>query len=329
MGMCSKSTKQALPAISVALCTYNGAGFLEGQLNSLSTQSCLPTELVASDDLSDDGTLHILGEFSGQVPFPVRLSQNAMRRGISGNFEQAIRLCSGDFIALCDQDDVWLLEKLACFEKEFATGADWVCCDAKVVDAELAPLGYTLWQRVKFNAQERKRAGEGRFLEVLLKHYVVAGATLAFRADLRDILLPIPPNWHYDAWLAALLSATSKGVVLDIPLQQYRQHNTNVIGGTKRGLLSEAQAALSLNRNCYYRKEVARWSQLAERLMTVNAPAHSQALLAAKIDHLKRRAALPQMRLARFPKVVREIAQGNYGRFSRNWGSIVIDLLGK
>jgi len=325
--MCSKLSEHNLPTISVALCTYNGAGFLKEQLYSYAAQTHLPGELVANDDLSDDETLQILEDQTEQLPFPVRLGQNTKRCGIRKNFEQAIFRCSKKYIALSDQDDVWFPEKLQHFAKEFADGADWVCCDADVVDDKLVSQGYTMWQRTKFTTKEKKNAKDGRILEVLLKHYAIAGATLAFRADLRDIVLPIPPDWHYDAWIVAVLSAISKGVLIDIPLQQYRQHDSNVIGGGKRSLIKEALAAFSLNRENYYRKEITCWMQLAERLSNMDVPSYSQTLIDLKIEHLKRRAAFPSMRLTRLPMVIREILQGGYKRFARNWGSVAIDLL--
>lgn len=67
--------------VSVALATYNGARFLEAQLQSLLAQKLLPFERVACDDGSQDDTLVILAEFQQVAPFPVRIVQNAERLG--------------------------------------------------------------------------------------------------------------------------------------------------------------------------------------------------------------------------------------------------------
>lgn len=313
-------------SVTFALCTCDGKDYLQQQLTSLMGQTKPPCEAVVCDDASIDCTPRLIDEFMTQTTFPVRVVRNTNRIGVGKNFEQAITLSSGDIIALSDQDDVWEPDKLARFKKEFAAGFDWVCCDAQVVDAELAPLGYTLWERTNFTAKEQECARQGRIFEVLLKHYVIAGATLAFRADLRDKALPIPPNWHYDAWLALILSATAKGAILETPLQQYRQHDANVIGGVKRGLLREARAVFSLDRKSYFQAEIARWSQLAERLGVLDAPVHYQAQLVAKIEHLERRLAFPGIRIARVPGIVNEILRGGYARYARNWGSIAVDL---
>lgn len=316
----------SLNRISIALCTFNGANFLAAQLESLASQIRLPQELVVCDDASEDETFEILTTFSTRAPFPVRLYRNPQRLGIGANFEQAIRLCTGDIIALCDQDDVWLPNKLAAFAELFRTGDDWICCDAEVCDAELHPLGYTLWQRVGFDHNERKATRDGRFIDVLIKHYVVAGATLAFKAEARDQILPIPREWHYDAWLAAVLAATEKGALVELPLQLYRQHGGNALGAARRGLLNEARSAFSMDRNAYYQTEIASWSRLATHLEN-KVPALIEAKLAAKLAHLRRRAALPAYRFARFPAVIAETVRGGYSRYARNWGSIAFDLL--
>ncbi len=90
---------------SVAMCTFNGGRFLAEQLESIASQTRLPYELVACDDHSTDDTIAILKAFQANAPFPVQIVQNAMRMGSTRNFDQAIGMCSGDFIALCDQDD--------------------------------------------------------------------------------------------------------------------------------------------------------------------------------------------------------------------------------
>ena len=320
--MTSSSTK-----FSIALCTCDGISYLKEQMASLFAQSNLPCELVVCDDASVDGTTMLIETLSHNAPFPFRVHQNNSRVGVRKNFEQSIQLAFGDVIALCDQDDVWLPEKLETFEKAFEDGADWVCCDAEVVNEQLLPLNYTLWQHTNFNNKERTQARQGDLFSVLLKHYTIAGATMAFRANLREKLLPIPENWHYDAWIAAVLAATSKGAIIESPLQRYRQHSANSIGGLQRNLLSESRVALSINRDDFYDGELMQWTQLAERLKSIDAPIEAQTRLAAKINHLKRRAEWPQQRIMRLPGIIAEIVRGGYTRFSRNWGSIAIDLL--
>jgi len=94
--------------ISVAMCTYNGSRFLENQLNSIGAQEVQPFELVICDDGSTDSTVQIIEAFRETVSFPVHLHRNSTNLGSTRNFQEAIELCRGDIIALCDQDDYWL-----------------------------------------------------------------------------------------------------------------------------------------------------------------------------------------------------------------------------
>lgn len=314
-------------SISVALCTCNGQRFLDEQLFSLASQRHLPTELVVCDDASDDNTWQILEEFEHNAPFPVRLYRNSCRLGITKNFERAIRLCSGDVIALCDQDDVWLPEKLTRYAERLAIGFDSICCDAQVVNAELTPFAYTHWDRLSFDKGQRQISAEGRLIEVLTKHYVVAGATLAFRTELRNQLLPIPSDWLYDAWLAAMLSASGKSTIVDECLQLYRQHEHNAVGGKHQGIAHQLRAVLDVNRSQYLNLEISRWQHLFERLVENHASDNSVQFLKEKLAHLRRRLHFHNNRMLRIPQVLFEIFRGGYSHFSRNWGSVALDLL--
>ena len=99
--------------ISIAMATYNGEKFLEQQLESLSKQTLLPAELVVCDDTSTDATIDIVKRFSQTAPFPVKLVVNEERLGWRRNFLKSASLCISEYIAYCDQDDIWLPEKLA------------------------------------------------------------------------------------------------------------------------------------------------------------------------------------------------------------------------
>ena len=105
--------------ISVALCTYNGQQFLRQQLQSIQQQSRLPDELIVCDDGSSDQTVRIARDFAASASFPVRISENDHNLGFVANFEQAILLCGGDLITLCDQDDIWYPNRLERTEQEF------------------------------------------------------------------------------------------------------------------------------------------------------------------------------------------------------------------
>ena len=148
------------------------------------------------DDRSSDSTREIIKEFAASSPFIVRLHENERNLGSTKNFERAIGLCEGELIALSDQDDVWSPSKLRRIEERFARepGAGLVFTDAEVVDEELRPLGYRLWESVGFDRAHRRLVREGRALDVLLPGWTVTGATLAFRSRFKNLVLDIPED---------------------------------------------------------------------------------------------------------------------------------------
>lgn len=313
------------PRLSVALCTFEGARFLPKQLESLVSQTCPFDELVACDDGSTDGTVEILADFARHNPFPVRLVCNPKRLGVVKNFEQAISLCSGELIALADQDDTWHDTKLECLLKALAEpGVGLAFSDAEVVDERSSSLGYTMWQRVGFNKSEQERMVAGDGLGVMLKHFVVTGATLAFRANLRSLLLPLPPQWPHDAWIAAVASAVTTLHPLNKPLVKYRQHGNNVVGGKRISVIEQGKRGLAFGRDAYYRTEIERFQILLKRLQT--AGVDMSLAVEAKLAHLHIRAGLPQNRLKRLPGIISELSCGGYRRYARNWESAVMDM---
>src|SRR5512146_482570 len=94
------------------MATFNGAAFLEQQLETLSAQTRAPCELVVSDDGSTDDTIAILERFARTALFEVQIVPNTGARGFAGNFLHAASLCRGSLVAWCDQDDVWSPVKL-------------------------------------------------------------------------------------------------------------------------------------------------------------------------------------------------------------------------
>jgi glycosyltransferase involved in cell wall biosynthesis len=130
--------------ISVAMATCNGEKFLRDQLGSLSRQSHLPDELVVTDDCSIDQTVQILKEFQALAPFVVRISVNERRLGYAENFLRAASRCKGDLVAFCDQDDVWMKNKLErCFEEFDSQGVYLVAHSMLEVDSDLKTIRHS------------------------------------------------------------------------------------------------------------------------------------------------------------------------------------------
>ena len=101
------------PQVAVLIGVYNGAPHLEAQLHSLTAQTLPPSLILVSDDGSTDGSGEILDRFASTCTAEV-IRLRGPQAGLAANYLHLIRQCPPcDLVALCDQDDVWLPEKLA------------------------------------------------------------------------------------------------------------------------------------------------------------------------------------------------------------------------
>jgi glycosyltransferase involved in cell wall biosynthesis len=318
--------------ISVAMCTYNGARFLSNQLESIAVQTRLPDELIVCDDRSADGSVEIVRNFANKTAFPVRLEINEENLGSTKNFERAIGLCQGEIIALADQDDAWQAEKLSrmasAFEHDEHIGA--VFSDANLIDEDSQLLSKTLWDSLLFNSREQRKFEHGQGLEVLLKHAVITGATMAFRSKFRDLTIPIPSTHVHDHWIALLIASVSQLAPIRTPLVRYRRHQAQQIGPGVDSLWQMIDASRQAPRD-YYLGEVERFNEICERLCSCHATfrPHQYALhlIGQKIRHRKTRGSLPNSKLLRIPLLLREITTCRYWRYSNGFGSVAKDIV--
>lgn len=318
--------------ISVALCTCNGAKFLHEQLDSMLRQERRPDELVVCDDGSVDRTAAILAEFAASAPFAVHVHANERRLGTTKNFETAFALCSGDIIAPCDQDDVWLPHKLARFEAAFATDPllGLVICDGYLTDERLTQTGERIWPHLPFPVRLQQRFDRGEGARLLLRYNVVTGAASAFRAALRPSLLPIPECWVHDGWVGLLAAALGPVRTLPEPLILYRRHPGQQIGPPPRTLAAQLEQARRMDR-AYCMLQLDCFQALAGRLRTIDRDVCDRGLLTAveqKIAFAKSRVAMRDVnRLHRIVLAAGELLRGRYHRYGRGTRGFVADAL--
>jgi len=318
--------------ISVALCTYNGASFLREQLESFVRQRRQPDELVVCDDGSTDDTPRLLERFASCAPFSVRVEHNPQRLGSTKNFEKSIRLCSGDLIATADQDDVWLPDKLALSEEPFLCDVHCglVFTDAEVVGPDLQPVGYRMWEAIHFGRWLKRRVRAGKAFEALLRQWLVTGATMVFRADYRQIVLPIPENWIHDGWISFIIGALAPMAMVERPTLQYRQHPAQQIGGKKLGLKELYAKARELGPT-HFRLAYERLLLAEERLRSFAGQMRdprSLSMLSSKIAHQKRRLQISETssRWRRMTWASYELVRGRYFRYSPTVAHFIKDM---
>ena len=318
--------------ISVAMCTFNGERFLAGQLASIAAQHRPPDELVVCDDGSSDGCCNIVREFARRAKFRTRLVVNDKNLGSTKNFEKAISQCQGAIVALADQDDVWYRHKLERIEEVFLRSSAIVAAfsDADLIDNASRPLNVRLWDTFSFDLREQRWFANGQALNILVKHPVVTGATMAFRKELFDLLAPIPAEHVHDAWMSFLLAARGQFEVIPEPLMQYRQHEGQQMGPGVLTLREGLAKARETGAKAYL-EQIKRFRQiyqgLEERRPNFPRAEYAQSEIKRKTSHLKHRAQLPHRRVARIPSVLREAFNGGYWRYSAGWKSIAKDLV--
>ncbi len=305
------------------MCTWNGERFLAAQLASITEQTRLPDELVVCDDQSTDCTVSILRDFAAKVPFPVTIIVNRQNLGYAANFAQAIGKCTGDLIALSDQDDIWYPNRLERSGQEFANHPEAIVVfsDADLIDEKNRGLRKTLWQRVRFTGQRKQDLLRGRFV-VLAKHRFVTGATVMFRAALRRYILPIPLGWIHDEWIVLVAAAHGDLRPIDQPLIRYRIHGSQQVGlrnKLKQRMLGKHWARLA---------ESARELQEMCAALVAMDPEATRPVLQAYEQHLeflRFRSNLPASPTQRLVPVMTHLP--GYGVHASGWKSALRDLI--
>jgi len=209
--------------ISVAMAVYNGGRYLREQLDSVFAQTWSNLELVVVDDQSSDNSAAILAEYAARSP-NMRYVRNDSRLGLVKNFEKAILLCRGVFIALADQDDVWLPDKVErLFEK--IGDSDLVCSDARLIDANGTEIASSM------RAYTQIPILPGHPFRELCFFNFVTGCTAMFRRSLLSRAMPFPDGVLYHDWWLAMVASTAGGIAcVDESLVLYRQHDANLAG---------------------------------------------------------------------------------------------------
>jgi hypothetical protein len=319
--------------ISVAMCTYNGEKYLREQLQSIASQTRLPDELVICDDRSTDSTVEIIRDFAGSAPFPVRFHINPVNlggvvKGITRNFEQASRLCTGELIAFCDQDDVWNPRKLArmaqTMEENPQLGGVFV--DAQLMNGQGVAKGTLLSETTGMTRRERRRLMRGQVLPVLLSMNKVYGCTLMVDAKLLIKLLPVPPNWWFDAWVPCMVAVHSGLAFIPEPLFYYRIHDAQSGVGASLPTVSERVKQWKHSAKDYWRDSEPQLADLYARLAGENTPSLKPCLeyIHGRMDLLRFRSELPLNPLSRTIKVIQKTRQ--YHRYFNGWKSMIKDL---
>ena len=204
--------------ISVAMATYNGEKHLKEQLDSILKQLAKNDEVIISDDGSTDNTINIINDYIKKDK-RIKLILGP-KNGVKQNFANAISNCTGKYIFLSDQDDLWNDNKVDTVLKTFESNkCTCVVHNADIVDENLNKIGDDFFKY--------RKCGEGIIKNIFKNTYI--GCCMAFKKSIIDKILPIPNNIEmHDQWIGILSEKYGKSVFINDTLIKYRRHGANV-----------------------------------------------------------------------------------------------------
>lgn len=226
--------------IDILLSTYNGGKYLTAQLESLLAQDYPFIRIIIRDDGSTDDTLSIIKCYCQRYSERIILLEDNQHLGAKQSFGKLMAYVSSAYVAFCDQDDVWLPQKITQLfaemqraETRYGQGVPILThSDLYVVNNELVRVADSYWFYAGLDPERNQLA------QLLVQNTVTGCAMLANRA-LIDKARPIASQAiMHDYWLALVASSFGVIIPVNIPLLYYRQHGKNTLGATQYNLLA-------------------------------------------------------------------------------------------
>lgn len=220
--------------IAILLASYNGEKYIAEQIESLLAQTKTGWELLVHDDGSTDRTPEILRHFEVQYPDRIHVLDGPPCGGAKDNFLRMIREVRAPYVMFCDQDDVWLPEKVELTLREMKKleakhGGEkplLVFTDLRVTDERLHPIAARLSDYQKLDPRRIKP-------QELMIQNVVTGCTVMINRALAEMAVK-PKNTAriimHDWWCALIGAAFGAVSYVDRALVLYRQHGSNARG---------------------------------------------------------------------------------------------------
>ncbi len=216
------------------MATYNGEKYILEQIKSILPQLGKDDELIVSDDSSSDNTLNIVNSINDSR---IKIVINQGQRGYTSNFYNSLSYAKGNYVFLCDQDDVWcpgrvdkMLEKLRDY--------NFVVCDAREVDANLNTINES---RILTYGMKR-----GFWPNLIRGRYI--GCCMAFDKKVLNSIFPVPTytnSYPHDIWIALIGEFYYRSYLINEPLTLYRRHGDNTSNG---GVADKASFLLTIKR---------------------------------------------------------------------------------
>jgi glycosyltransferase involved in cell wall biosynthesis len=207
-------------SVSICICTYNQASYLEKAVRSAAEQKVTPIEIIVSDDCSTDNTAEVLKRLATEISFLTVIRQ-PVNLGIGKNTDFCLRQAKGDFVLRLDSDDCLMPDytgKLLDLLTQFPEAGY-----AHAAVQEIDQFDHFLKERKLFRKSGFQSSDDA--LKAALKGYRVAANIIIFRREALEKVnfLTARPDFGEDYHLTASISAAGYGnVYLDEILSHYR-----------------------------------------------------------------------------------------------------------
>lgn len=224
--------------ISVAIATYNGQEFIKEQLLSILNQTMPVDEIVICDDNSRDNTVQIIKDIQKEYKnIDIRLIQNNNNLGYKLNFKRVLSFCDADFIFLCDQDDIWLENKVEVMTQIMNENKNIkvLASTYDLIDENNNPIHIDINPKFSNKNMYKCKVKPNALVKVPFERLIVEnsfqGCALCVRKQVNEKFQRcFSEEFHHD-WLINILASEQNGMYfLNIPLFKYRIHSNNAIG---------------------------------------------------------------------------------------------------
>lgn len=226
--------------IAILMSTYNGECYLREQIDSLLRQTYKDWILYIRDDGSVDNTISIIKSY--ECDYPDRIvykMDDSGNLGPASSFMRLLSVVDANYYMFCDQDDVWLPDKIAItmarmleVENEGKENSVLVYSDLQCVDEKLNLLPYTKW-----GYEHSNPCKIANIYDLLVNNQLISGCTMMMNSKSKEIVLPYKKGLMHDRWIS-LIVYHSQGMLayIDQPLILYRITGFNTIGIQKRSV---------------------------------------------------------------------------------------------
>jgi glycosyltransferase involved in cell wall biosynthesis len=224
--------------VEILLSVFNGERYLQEQLDSIVMQSYKSWRLVVRDDASDDSSYSILQKFKSKFPDKVKIIDelNRVNIGPAKSYERLINSADSQYIMFCDQDDVWIsnkIEKMLFQMKKLENENSFdmpfiVYSDMKVCAENLSVISDSFFSHNKLNPVNNG-------LKNILFQNNIPGCSMMINFALKKMAIPFPQDIiMHDWWLNLCVNINGKAKFIPEPLLLYRQHSNNYYGAYNR-----------------------------------------------------------------------------------------------